>query len=186
MLKRVLFFGLFALLTFMPAAAQNNPPLLLIATSNAKALTTTVSALNIETGAVEQSFKIDSFFSYVTLSPMGDRLVYYTVTPSKLYLDYTDDVTYYLRDVFGSTSQEIAQHGYMWRNSIVAGGLPTWSRDGTRLLITTKNTVPDAGIAQFNLIDAATGETLQTVPTKQPPVNYQRVGHPIRVNLRLA
>ncbi|MEO8394680.1 MAG: hypothetical protein ABI700_16925 [Chloroflexota bacterium] len=173
MLKRVLFLGLFALLTFMPAAAQDNPPLLLISTSNFKALTTTVSALNVETGAVEDSFKIDSYFTNVSLSPTGDKLVYYTVTPSNVYLDYSDNVAYYLRDVFGSTSQEIADHGYMDRDSIPSGGLPSWSSDGTRLVVTTKKNLPGAGMAQFNLIDTASGETLQSVLTKQPPVSYQ-------------
>lgn len=176
MFKRTLLVGLFIVLTFVPAAGQDNTPqLLLIATHDFDALETTISALDIDTGSLEALFTVDTYFAEFSLSPTGDKLAYFTMMPARValseYLYNPSEVTFYVRDVFGEESKAVATNAYLVGNSSGKSAIaPSWSPDGTHVVVVNQN--ESTGEPQFTFIDATTDAVTHVTPAQPSPFLY--------------
>lgn len=170
MFKRTLLVGLFIVLTFVPAAGQDNTPqILLIATHHWDTLETTISTLDVDTGNVEALFTVDDPLlgigrSNTSLSPTGDWMTYFTVPDTIPVLNSPFKATYYVRDVFGDEFREIGTYDIQVdpRGNLPHWQLimPSWSPDGRRF--TFVNWTPPYSW-EIVVVDASTGAS-HTIP----------------------
>lgn len=168
MFKRALILGLFALITLMPATAQDTAHnWLLLTRYYFGRLETIVSKLDMDTGTLEDVFTVATPHTAFSMSPNGDKLAYFAMLPAnRSTSEYTDDITYYVQDVFGGEAQIIATHGVaLGTSSFYSATLPAWSPDGTHILVVNRDEQNQND--RYTIFDVETGETtlIRPAPT---------------------
>lgn len=170
MFKRTLFLGMLMLLIFSATTAQDEPQnWLLISHQKAETLETIVSRLDVNSGVMEDIFSVETTYTRFRLSPTGDQVAYFAITPAERYEgQYGSEVTFYLQDVYGGAARAVASNGFMIGNSTMATAIvPAWSPDGNRVAVVNYDENETA--IQFTIIDALTDEVVQTIPASPLP-----------------